>query len=64
MIPAEVSMSPVSDPDPCATTGCAMQGAPLTVCADHRCPHRWQREAKEDRIEREAKDARLRAGNE
>ena len=30
-------------PDPCAATGCAMQGEPAEVCRDHRCPHRWQR---------------------
>lgn len=56
MIP-EVSVDPVSDPDPCAVTGCAMQDAPVETCRGHRCPHRWQREGKEDRQRREVKDA-------
>jgi hypothetical protein len=38
-----------TDPDPCAATGCAMQGEPAEVCRDHRCPHRGEREAAEDR---------------
>jgi hypothetical protein len=58
-----VSVSPVSVPDPCAATGCAMQEDPLETCREHRCPHRWQREGKEDRQRREAKDA-LRNGGE
>ena len=32
-------------PNPCATIGCAMQSDPIETCRDHRCPHRWQREA-------------------
>jgi hypothetical protein len=63
MIPTEGSMVPVSDPDPCAVTGCAMVSEPVETCRDHRCPHRWQREGREDRQRREAKDA-LRNGRE
>lgn len=49
MIP-EVSVFPIfEDPDPCQAAGCAMQGEHAEVCRDHRCPHRWQREAAEDR---------------
>ena len=44
------------DSDPCAALGCAMQTQPVETCRDHRCPHRWQREAKEDRARREEKD--------
>jgi hypothetical protein len=36
-------------PNPCSTIGCAMQSDPIETCRDHRCPHRWQREAAEDR---------------
>lgn len=43
-------------PDPCATLGCAMREQPVETCRDHRCPHRWQREAAEDRKRREEKD--------
>ena len=44
------------DPNVCSVLGCAMQDEPLTVCVDHRCPHRWQREAAEDRKRREEKN--------
>ena len=43
------------DPDPCIATGCPLQGESVEVCRDHRCPHRWTREAREDRAERERK---------
>lgn len=43
----------IDDPDPFVTTVCAMQGEPTEVCRDHRCPHRWQREAAEDGARRE-----------
>ena len=36
-------------PNPCSTIGCAMQSDPIETCRDHSCPHRWQREAAEDR---------------
>lgn len=49
------------DPNPCDATGCAMQTEPLTVCVDHRCPHRWTREAREDRARRDARDAERRS---
>lgn len=42
-------------PDPCAAAGCAMQADPLDTCRDHRCPHRWQREAAEDRGSRDGR---------
>lgn len=42
-----------TDPDPCTAAGCAMQGDPLGKCRDHRCPHRWHRDAVEDRGGRE-----------
>jgi len=41
------------DPDPCVTLACAMQTDPVETCGDHRCPHRWAREAREDRAKRE-----------
>ena len=44
------------DPDPCSALGCALQDQPIKVCRDHRCPHRWQRESREDRAKREEKD--------
>ena len=50
-----------ADPDPCSVLGCAMQDEPLTVCADHCCPHRWTREATEDRARREEQDRKARA---
>jgi hypothetical protein len=46
----------IADPDPCSVFGCAMKDETLTVCVDHRCPHRWQREAAEDRGRCEEKD--------
>ena len=46
-----------NDPDPCSVLDCAMQGDPVEVCRDHRCPHRWTREARIDRKAREEKDA-------
>ena len=45
------------DPNVCSVLGCAMQDDPVEVCRDHRCPHRWTREAREDRARREANDA-------
>jgi hypothetical protein len=36
-------------PNPCSTIGCAMQSDPIETCRDQSCPHRWQREAAEDR---------------
>ncbi len=45
-------------PDPCITTGCAMQTEPIETCRDHRCPFRWTREEREDRQRREEKDRR------
>ena len=48
----------MSDPNPCQATGCAMTGEPITVCVDHCCPHRWTREAREDRSRREEADRR------
>ena len=45
------------DPNPCDATACPMQTEPIETCRDHRCPHRWQREAREDRARREARDA-------
>jgi len=59
-----LSVSTVPDIDPCRETGCAMLSGPIETCRDHRCPIRWQREAREDRVEREEKDARIRAGEE
>ena len=44
-------------PNACETLACSMRGEPVETCRDHRCPHRWQREAVEDRQRREAKDA-------
>jgi len=44
------------DPDPCSALGCAVQTEPVEVCRDHRCPHRWTREARLDREAREEKD--------
>jgi len=32
-------------PNSCQALGCNMQDDPVEVCRDHRCPHRWQREA-------------------
>lgn len=52
----------MNDPDPCQATGCAMQNETLTVCVDHRCPHRWTREGREDRQRREEKDAKEKEG--
>jgi hypothetical protein len=46
----------MSDPNPCDILGCAMQGEPVETCRDHRCPHRWTREAREDRQRRDEKD--------
>ena len=46
------------DSDPCAALGCSMQAEPVEMCRDHRCPHRWQREGREDRARRAEKDAR------
>lgn len=48
------------DPDPCRATGCNIVSQPVEVCRDHRCPHRWTREAREDRARREEKDAKVR----
>ena len=45
------------DPNVCSVLGCAMQTDPIETCRDHRCPHRWQREAAEDRARRGARDA-------
>jgi hypothetical protein len=45
-------------PDPCAALGCSMRAQPVETCRDHRCPHRWQREGREDRGRRDEKDAR------
>jgi hypothetical protein len=42
----------IDDLNPCGAAGCAMQVVPLETCRDHRCPHRWQREAAEDRTRR------------
>jgi len=49
-----------ADPDPCLATGCAMQTGPVEVCRDHRCPHRWTREARLDREARDRADAKER----
>jgi hypothetical protein len=43
----------IDDPDPCAATGCAMQGKPAEICRDHRCPHSMEREAAENQGGRE-----------
>lgn len=48
------------EPNPCSALGCQMQAEPIEMCRDHRCPHRWTREGREDRVKREAKDRRLR----
>lgn len=49
------------DPNACAALGCAMQTEPLETCREHRCPHRWLRQAREDRARREEHDAREKA---
>lgn len=56
----------IGDPDPCAAAGCAMQGEPVEVCRDHRCPHRREREAAEYRAGREERQklSHRRNGNE
>lgn len=59
MIPGVLTLP--ADPDPCAVLGCAMQTGPVEVCRDYRCPHRWQREAAEDRQAQARADAKRRA---
>jgi hypothetical protein len=49
------------DPDPCKVLDCNIVSQPVEVCRDHRCPHRWTREAREDRARREVKDGKARA---
>jgi len=44
------------DPNPCDALNCRMQTKPIKVCKDHRCPYHWQREAREDRVKRDAFD--------
>jgi hypothetical protein len=46
----------MTTPNPCAALGCSMQTQPVEMCRDHRCPHRWQREGREDRARRDEKD--------
>ncbi len=48
----------MTDSNPCAALGCAMRTEPIETCRDHRCPHRWLRESREDRARREEKDRR------
>ena len=55
----EVRMIPFHpDPDPCVAFGCAMRTESVETCRQHRCPHRWTREAAEDRQRREERDAK------
>jgi hypothetical protein len=51
----------IEDVDPCLALSCSMQGDPVEVCRDHRCPHRWTREARIDRARRDQADAKERA---
>ncbi len=46
------------DANPCGALGCAMTAEPVSVCRDHRCPHRWLRESREDRQRRDEHDRR------
>jgi len=47
----------IEEVDPCAALGCAMEMEPIETCRDHRCPHRWIKESRLYRMERDRKDA-------
>jgi hypothetical protein len=47
----------MTDPNPCSVIGCIYLTEPVERCEQERCPYRWQREGREDRAERERKDA-------
>ncbi len=51
----------MTDPDACVALGCPMRGEPIETCREHRCPHRWLRQAREDRARRDENDARERS---
>ena len=48
----------MSEPNPCEALKCALREKLIVECVEMACPHRWQREAREDRVKREEKDAR------
>jgi len=48
----------MDEPNACETLKCPVQEKPIAECVDLCCPHRWARESREDRAEREAKDRR------
>ena len=44
--------------DPCEALGCAMRQHDIRFCTEQYCPHRWQRQAAQDKARDKEREER------